>query len=270
MLIDKWGRKINYLRVSVTDKCNLRCIYCMPPEGIPLKPHSDILRYEEIEKIVSTAAELGIDKIRITGGEPLVKKNIEYLVSLIYKISGIKEINMTTNASLLTYEKASALAKAGLSRINISLDTLNPEKYSHITRGGSVGDVLNGIKAAKKAGIEPVKINMVVSENMASSEIEQMRDFCSANGLLLQTIRQFSLYDRAERNNSIPTDRPPNCVFCNRLRLTSDGYIKPCLFSDKEIKVDFSDIRKSILTAVSAKPENGASCRNRTMSQIGG
>jgi len=269
MLVDMYGRTIDYLRISVTDRCNFRCIYCMPLEGVEWKPHEDILRYEEITQIVLVAAELGIRKVRITGGEPLARKRIESLIKAISSIPEIEETTMTTNGSLITREKAAALKAAGLTRVNISLDTLNPDKFKTITRLGSIDDVVQGIKEAVAAGLTPVKVNMVVFEDTTTDEIEQMKSFCAQTGATLQTISRFSLHNRAERE-PVHTDRPPRCTECNRLRLTADGYFKSCLFSDKEQKVNFDDIAGSIGAAVSAKPKNGEFCRSRTMSQIGG
>ncbi len=270
MLLDSYGRKITYLRISVTDKCNYRCTYCMPEKGIALKSYDEILRYEEMEKIVIAAAELGISKIRLTGGEPLVKKNITYLVERISRIDGLSEINMTTNGSLLKPELARALKRAGLTRINISLDTLDKDKFAKITRGGRIKDVFQGIISARDAGLNPVKINMIIFEDTLDEEIDELRDFCRKNDLTLQTIKHFSLYDKKDPAGALTADRPPKCLECNRLRITADGYIKPCLFSSDEIPINMNDIKQSLRSAALAKPENGYRCYNRTMCQIGG
>ena len=267
MLVDRWGRKIDYLRVSVTDRCNLRCEYCMPEEGVPLKEHGEILSYERITEVVRVAVRLGIERVRLTGGEPLVRKGVVALVGMLSEIEGLREVAMTTNGVLLTPPVATALKKAGLARLNISLDTLDPVMYGKITRGGEVGDVLRAIVAARDAGFSGTKINMVVPPRTAREEIERMRSFCEAEGLVLQTINRFSL---SSRMGGEGFDRPLPCWKCNRLRLTADGFIKPCLFSDVEIPVDFDDIEGSIIEAVAAKPAAGTSCSVRTMSQIGG
>lgn len=241
----------------------------MPEEGIELKPHHAILRLEQIALIVEQAAALGIYKVKITGGEPLVRKNVQELVRLIAALPGITDLSMTTNGSLLTREKAHVLKRAGLNRINISLDTLDPERFFAITRGGAVNQVLAGIDAAAEARLHPIKINMVVFADTADSDIAAMQQFCASRGLSLQTIAHFSLSQR----NSVAVkaaDKPPPCETCNRLRLTADGFLKPCLFSDHEIKVDFSDIRGSLIAAINAKPATGSSCSSRVMSQIGG
>jgi cyclic pyranopterin phosphate synthase len=271
VLIDSSGRELTYLRVSVTDRCNLRCEYCMPPEGVRSKEHGEMLSYEEISRIASAAVGLGICKIRLTGGEPLVRKGVAELVRMLGAIDGIEEISMTTNGILLTRDMAFRLKEAGLGRLNISLDTLDPDRYRKITRGGDVSDVLRGVRAAREAGFKGTKINMVVSASGSKEDIERMRSFCSSEGLVLQTINRFSLSKRTSDTESPHDfDRPLPCDRCNRLRLTADGYLKPCLFSDLEIKVDFDDIEKSIRKAVEAKPPEGTSCSDRSMRQIGG
>ena len=268
-LFDPFNRRITALRVSVTDKCNFRCTYCMPAQGISLKPHWEILRLEQIAEVVRTAAAMGISKIKLTGGEPLVRKNIESLVAMIGSVTEITDFGMTTNGSLLTPGLARRLKAAGLMRVNISFDTLDPRRFSAITRGGNITAVLAGIDAALGAGLAPVKINMVVFDDTSRADETAMKKFCDNLGLRLQTIAHFSLDDRAGHRAGT-TDKPPPCAGCNRLRLTADGYLKPCLFSDHEIKVDFTDITGSLLAAVGAKPERGIACVTRAMNQIGG
>jgi len=168
--LDAYNRPISYLRISVTDRCNLRCIYCMPPEGVPWRPHEDILRFEEIEKIVRVAVELGISKVRLTGGEPLVRLGITDLVSDLARIPGVDDLAMTTNGTLLS-RYAAPLAEAGLRRVNISLDTLRPERFRHITRLGRLEDVLDGMEAARRAGLEPIKINTVAIRGVNDDEV---------------------------------------------------------------------------------------------------
>lgn len=271
MLIDRFGREIDYLRVSVTDRCNYRCVYCMPESGISLKPHERILDFESITAIAAAAAELGIEKIRLTGGEPLVRKDIEVLTGMLGSIEKIKDLTMTTNAVFLSEDMAGILRRAGLTRINISLDTLDPARFGEITRGGDITDVFKGIESAKNAGLDPVKINMIVFSGTTAEEVEMMRGFCLEKGLVLQTIKHFSLYNRDEMIGDVDLfDRPAPCSECNRIRLTADGFLKPCLFSDEEIKVDMNNIEKSILEAVSGKPFQGTACCNRSMYQIGG
>lgn len=256
------------MRISVTDMCNFRCGYCMPPEGIKLKSHKDILSYESIASITHVASKLGIKKVRLTGGEPLVKKNIVSLVEMIKLSGNFDEINMTTNGSLLDLDTAKALKEHGLTRINISLDTLDKEHFKKITRIGDIDKVFKGIDNAIEADLTPIKLNMVVFEDTSEKEIADMREFCQKKNIRLQTIKHFSLNKRYD--HEIAFDRPKPCSSCNRLRLTSDGYLKSCLFSENEIKVDLNNIEDSILRAVKGKPEKGSCCQNRSMSQIGG
>jgi len=160
-MFDSFNRHINYLRISVTDRCNLRCVYCMPADGIAMMQHSDILSFEEILDVVKAAVNLGVDKVRITGGEPLVRKGVVDLVGMLAGVKGINDLSITTNGHLLEM-LALPLKKAGLMRVNISLDATNPVRYSEITRGASVDKVFNGIAAAKEAGLLPIKINCVI------------------------------------------------------------------------------------------------------------
>jgi cyclic pyranopterin phosphate synthase len=225
----------------------------MPDSVFVHKSHSDIISYEQVESLTKVAAKMGITKIRLTGGEPLVRKNIAQLVAKLTAIDGIDEVCMTTNGSLLA-DMAVKLKQNGLGRVNISIDSLDADRYRRITRGGHLCKAVAGVDAAVKAGLTLIKINR----------------FCEQKGLQLQKIMQFSLYDRADLGRRFQTERPPKCSRCNRLRLTADGFLKPCLFSDNEIKVNFDNISRSILEAVAKKPENGSSCRNRLMNQIGG
>ncbi len=269
MLLDRFNRRIDYLRVSVTDRCNYHCVYCMPEAPFMHKNHSDILSYEQIVSFAKAAARMGVKKIRLTGGEPLVRKAIEQLVAKLAVIDGIDEVCMTTNGSLLA-DMAMKLKRSGLSRVNISIDSLDADRYRRLTGCGDLCQALAGIEAAKKAELTPIKINMVILKDTTEEKIEKMQTFCDQQGLQLQKIMQFSLYDRADLSSRFKTQRPPKCSQCNRLRLTADGFLKPCLFSDNEVRVDFDNIAGSILEAVAKKPENGSSCRNRFMSQIGG
>ena len=175
-LSDSFQRPINYLRISLTDRCNLRCIYCMPPEGISLLSHQDILTYEEIQTIVKAAAELGIDRVRITGGEPLVRSGVPKLIEMLALLDAIKDISLTTNGILLA-RYADELKSAGLHRVNVSLDTLKPDKFRQITCSEyGLDTVLEGIEAAKSAGLHPVKLNMVV---MAGVNDDELLDFAT-------------------------------------------------------------------------------------------
>lgn len=168
-MLDHYDRDINYLRVSITDRCNLRCTYCRPKEGISLKGHADILRYEEILRVVSQTVKMGLIKVRLTGGEPLVRRGFVEFAGNLKKIKGLQDISLTTNGILLA-QYAEDIFRAGITRINISLDSLDKEKYFQITRGGNLDDVFNGIAAAEKAGFAPIKINTVLMKGFNDNE----------------------------------------------------------------------------------------------------
>ena len=170
LLVDGFGRRLTYLRVSVTDRCNLRCLYCMPEEGVVLQAHDDILRYEEIERLVRVAAELGISKVRITGGEPLVRPGVVDLVRLLSQVPGIADLALTTNGVRLA-PLAEDLARAGLQRVNVSLDTLRADRFARLARRDHLDQVLSGLEAAEAAGLTPVKVNMVVIRGLNEDEV---------------------------------------------------------------------------------------------------
>lgn len=264
---DSFGRDINYLRISVTDKCNLRCAYCMPEQGVLLLPHKAIITFEQIVTVVSEAVGLGITKIRLTGGEPLVRRGIIDLVAMLGRIPGIETLAMTTNGTLLP-RFARELKEAGLHRLNISLDTLDPERFARITRVGDLASVLEGIQAASDAGFTGTKLNMVVQEKTTQAEIERMSRFCADNGLKFQRIVEYNL-TRTKLDGG-HYERPLPCDVCNRLRLLANGSLKPCLHSNDEIPIDFGDIRGCLLRAIDMKPLLGTACTNRPMVQIGG
>jgi len=322
-LADSYHRPINYLRISVTDRCNLRCIYCMPPEGIPLMSHGDILRYEEIHLVARAAAKLGITKLRLTGGEPLVRAGLTDLVAMLAKIRGIDDISMTTNGVLLERD-AVALKQAGLHRVNISLDSLRPERFHKITRIGKLDDVLRGIEAASEAGLDPVKVNMVVIRGTNDDEISHFALLTLSDAWHVRFIEFMPFMEKGKKNRylmpvseimerievlgklepSLPNGVGPAkyyrfpgakgtigfispvtdcfCQACNRLRLTADGKLRPCLFSDDEIDLrsplrqgaTVGEIKRLIRRAAASKPERhklmtGVTCE-RFMSQIGG
>jgi len=263
---DAYGREITYLRISVTDRCNLRCRYCMPEEGIKLLLHDDILSFERIEEIARAAVRLGITKIRLTGGEPLARRGIVDLVARLGSIPGLPMLAMTTNGTMLA-PIAAALASSGLGSVNISLDTLDPERYRYITRRGNIGDALEGIAAAIGAGLA-VKINMVVMEDTSEAEIIAMRDFARSRGVGFQTISRYSLQEMKKDGDEF--DRPPPCSSCNRIRLMANGVLRSCLHSDIDVNVDFSDIEGSIRAAILGKPAHGAMSSTLSVGQIGG
>ena len=169
-LVDSFGRRISYLRLSVTDRCNFRCRYCMPAAGVPKLTHNDILRFEDLFRIAREAVSLGVEKIRITGGEPLVRKGTLEFLARLSQIDGLKELTLTTNGSLLSI-MAAQLRSAGVTRLNISLDSLRPQTFATITRGGDLSTVLDGIRAAEEVGLAPIKINVVVMRGINDSEV---------------------------------------------------------------------------------------------------
>jgi cyclic pyranopterin phosphate synthase len=328
VFVDRFGRVINYFRISVTDRCNYRCIYCMPQEGISLEPHDLILRFEEIVQIVRAAAQNGINRIRLTGGEPLVRRDLPWLVQALTAIPEIKEVSLTTNGSLLG-KYAQSLADAGLKRVNVSLDTLKPQKFRTITRFGSFEDVWRGILAAEEANLTPVKINAVIIRSLNEDEIPDLakltyehdwqvrfielmpfeKQVGCQSGSILGKNRYVSVNEMRGKLDSFdlePADGIPGngpakvfrakgaigtlgfisplgehfCGSCNRLRLTAEGKLRPCLLNDTEISIreplrSGEDILPVLLKAVEAKPEGhdlalGKKSFNRKMSQIGG
>lgn len=278
---DSFGREINYLRISLTDRCNLRCEYCMPEEGIDKLDHEEILTFEELYVLTEAFVELGITKIRFTGGEPLVRHGVLELISKVSKLDGVKEIAMTTNGTLLT-KYASKLKEAGLNRLNISLDTLDYEKYKEITRGGDLNRVLDGINAAKEAGLTPIKINTVLIGGFNENEIPKFVGLTKENNIDVRFIELMPIGEAAAfaKDKFIPNSRvldavaelapienedisspavyyklpnskgkvgiinPISCKFCsncNRVRLTSTGKLKLCLHTNREI-----DLKKAL------------------------
>ncbi|MFA6450448.1 MAG: GTP 3',8-cyclase MoaA [bacterium] len=185
-LRDNHDRTITYLRVSVTDRCNMRCVYCMP-ENATFIPHEEILRYNEIERLVSVGVGVGIRKVRVTGGEPLARKNVEYLVGRLAEMSGLEEVSLTTNGLALA-ENAASLAKSGVRRVNVSLDTLKPERFKAICRAGDVGMVIDGIRAANEAGLKPVKVNVVVMRGRNEDEVADFLDFSEREDVVVRFI----------------------------------------------------------------------------------
>ncbi|MEW5945462.1 MAG: GTP 3',8-cyclase MoaA [bacterium] len=204
-LVDGFNRSITYLRVSVTDRCNLRCTYCLPGD-VEFLPHDELLTYEEIERVVAAGAAMGVRKVRITGGEPLVRKNLRELVRRLSKIENLSELTLTTNGILLE-KRARGLRDAGLQRINVSLDTLEKGKYREICRLGAFDDVLNGIVSAKKAGLNPVKINVVVIRDLNDGELENFVAFSRRNDLIIRFIEYMpARHDRDWRKKYVSRD----------------------------------------------------------------
>lgn len=266
-MFDKYNRDINYLRISVTDRCNLRCKYCMPETGVHALRHEDILSFEEITAFTKVAIANGINKVRITGGEPLVRKNITQLISIISSLDGLADLSLTTNGILLE-EFALPLARAGLKRVNISLDTINPETFKDITRGGNLSSVLNGIEAAKKAGLLPVKINCVIKKSSNEPDAIAVKSFCKKNDLALRFIHLMSL--KTGDFGVVEGGTGGNCNICNKLRLSSDGYLRPCLFNDIRFNIRDLGSEKAIIMAIEAKPQCGTLSIKNKFNEIGG
>jgi cyclic pyranopterin phosphate synthase len=327
-LVDNNNRVINYLRLSITDRCNLRCIYCMPEEGIDFLSHNDILRYEEILRIVRLSVQRGIRKIRLTGGEPLVRKDFLGFLKKLNEIEGLKEITLTTNGVLLK-EYASDIRKCGVHRINVSLDSLKRERFKNITGRDFFEKVWDGIQEAERVGFDPIKINVVAMRGVNDDEIQdfarltlekpyhirfiELMPVGAKNGWSLEKfmpvlevynlIREIGNLTPILRRDSL--DGPAQrfmldgargeigligalsnhfCSICNRLRLTADGHLRSCLFSDEEIDIkpalrkDRGDeaLLDMLETAIKEKPirhnlfsKGGRNCA-RQMSSIGG
>jgi GTP 3',8-cyclase len=266
-MYDRYNRNINYLRISVTDRCNLRCKYCMPAEGLELMNHSEILSFEEIVEVVRISVQNGITKVRLTGGEPLVRKGIVDLVRMIAEVEGIEDLAMTTNGTLLE-QFALPLKEAGLKRVNISLDTLDPEKYSDLTRGGFVESVFRGIEAAQKAGFDPIKINCVILKTSDEPDALAVRKFAEESGHGIRFIHQMDL--QTGEFSKVEGGEGGDCKSCNRIRLTANGGFKPCLFNDRCFNVKEFGIQSAIEKAVEAKPKAGTKNLSGRFYNIGG
>lgn len=326
---DSIGRTINYLRISVTDLCNFRCVYCMPAEGVKPREHAEMMRFEEIVQVVRVAAENGISKIRLTGGEPLVRKGIVDLVRMIRQVSGINEITLTTNGFLLG-KYAEALKDAGLTRVNVSLDTLKPDLFKKITRYGDLATVWRGTEEAEKHGLVPLKLNMVMVAGINDKEIPDFMNLTMQNawhvrfielmpiqnqvswgegfpdpsdcyistGTVLERYKHMNLkpiyqleqlgpaklYQLPGARGFVgfisPLDDDHFCSRCNRLRLTADGNLRPCLMSDFEVPLlaairSGEDISLLIKKVIEQKPAHhelilNHTPENRNMMQIGG
>jgi len=264
---DKFDRQINYLRISVTDRCNLRCVYCMPHDGVPLVSHDEVLSLEEIAEVARFAAAKGVNKVRLTGGEPLLRRNIQALVKMLADVKEITDLAITTNGVLLAGH-AQPLADAGLHRVNVSLDTTDPVRYKEITRGGDIDDVIAGIDAARAAGLAPIKINCVVTESSSESDAREISRFARENGLEARFIRRM---DSAKGHFSVVEGGTGgDCAQCNRLRLSSTGVVRPCLFSDLGYSVRELGAEKAIELAVANKPKAGGPVKKNWIRAVGG
>lgn len=317
-MTDSFDRQIDYLRISVTDLCNLRCRYCMPEDGVCKKSHADMLTEDEMVQAVEAAASLGIRKVRITGGEPLVKRNILSICTRIAAVDGIREVCLTTNGMQLP-QLAKPLREAGVSRLNISLDTLNPEKYAYITRNGQLQDAILGIEAALDAGFDKIKLNAVLIGGFNDDEIPALAALTGKWPVDMRFIEMMPMYDGGDFDSAafipcarvlemLPQAQPiaadgsvarlyrlPDalgniglispvtahfCASCNRIRLTADGKVKPCLHSAQELSLkglDFAGMRRTLEQAIRNKPQwhgnmdaVNRSMAGRNMNEIGG
>ncbi len=329
---DRFGRVVDYMRISITDRCNLRCVYCMPPAGVPAKPRDAILHSEEIARIVEAAAGIGFRTIRLTGGEPLVRKGMVGLVRRVAAIPGIEQVTLTTNATLLN-TFAQELKQAGLKRVNISLDSMQPTRFRRITRSGNLEAAWKGIEAAEAAGLTPLKINVVVIRGFNDDEVAdfarltlyrpwhirfievmpiagvadwgsdmpgvnerlvtvaEMQQRLKGLGPLLPVpspegqgpARYYSLPGAQGTVGFISAVSEHFCASCNRLRLTADGYLRPCLFSDQGLYIkpaldsgaSLNEIQTLIRQAIDSKPEQHGPAADMpvagtAMSMIGG
>jgi len=239
----------------------------MPAEGIEMLHHADILTFDEIVEVSKIAVKMGVDKVRITGGEPLVRKGIVDLVKMLSDIQGITDLAMTTNGILLD-KFAKPLADAGLHRVNISLDTLDPVKYNAITRLGKLAEALRGIEAAENAGLKPIKLNCVVKNNSSEPDAQSVKKFGEAHGYQVRFIPQMNL--ETGEFGIVEGGEGGNCKKCNRLRLTSDGKIKPCLFSDLAYDVRQLGKQQALEMAVANKPRSGTANHINHFNNIGG
>ena len=317
-MLDRFGRNITYMRVSVTELCNLRCRYCMPEDGVCKKKHEEMLTEDETIDAVRAAASLGITKLRITGGEPLIKKNIVSICRRASQVPGIRETCITTNGTLLP-SLALPLREAGVSRVNISLDTLNADKFRYISRCGELTQAVDGIHAALEAGFEKVKINTVLIGGFNDDEIPALAELTRRYPLDVRFIELMPMYDSGDFGpeayipytavlDKLPELSPVEpdggvaklyklpdakgsiglispisahfCAACNRIRLTADGKIKPCLHSGDEYSLKglaYEDMVRQLRSAILSKPSwHGAldaesrSRAGRNMNQIGG
>jgi len=240
----------------------------MPANGVTLKRHEDILRLEEIVDIVTYAVSIGFNKIRLTGGEPLLRKNIVFLVEQIAQLSGVTDFGMTTNGLLLP-KYAHPLKQSGLQRVNISLDSLEKDRYQTITRGGALSQALLGIKAAQDAGLTPIKLNVVLVPGVNDDEKEHFLHFGQENDLDVRFIHKMDLH-HGQRNGVEGNTDVGQCNYCNRLRLTCDGYLKSCLFSAAKINTREGGLERAFQMALQTKPEYGIKNEEEMMYQIGG
>lgn len=291
---DAQGRRIDYLRLSVTDRCNCRCTYCMPADGVPMLSHDDLCSFEELARITEACCELGVTKVRLTGGEPLVRRGLLGLVRMLREVPRVRELAMTTNATLLA-PVASELRAAGLDRINVSLDSLRPERYAAITRGARLDDALAGLRAAHDAGFTGTKVNCVLMGGVNDDEVADIAGLAREKPVDVRFIELMPIgeaagwprarfVDASAVLGAVPelapvgTDgvaelfsapgwagrvgliRPMShrfCAGCTRIRVTADGRLKPCLHSADEVSLRGlagRELREALLAGIALKP----------------
>lgn len=310
---DRYAREIAYLRLSVTDLCSLRCRYCMPADGVPKRDHADICSVEELVEMTQAAVDCGVRKVRLTGGEPLVRRGILDICRGISAIEGVEELCLTTNGAALP-QLAGPLKEAGLDRLNVSLDTLRPDRFAYMTRVGRLEDVFRGLEAAARAGFTGTKLNVVLMKDFNEDEISDFVDLTRrypvevrfielmpiGEGQSIRFLPSRAVLDAcpdlrpAEGSGVARRYRPPEgpglvgliepmshrfCGECDRIRVTADGKLKPCLHSDQEIPLrglHGEALRRAVAAGIAAKPERhhmnetGRSEAGRNMHQIGG
>lgn len=264
---DSFGRQITYLRISITDRCNLRCVYCMPPEGVSLMRHEDLMSFEEITEVARTSVDMGITKLRVTGGEPLLRRGVCSLIQMLSAIPGVEDLAITTNGILLT-DYAEELASCGLRRVNVSLDATDAERYREITRGGDVEQVFRGVEAALRAGLLPVKLNCVVERTSLESDAQDVARYAREIGGEVRFITR--MHAESGYFSTVEGGTGGDCLICNRLRLSSTGVIRPCLFSNLAFDTRELGARRALELAIENKPECGGPVSNNSVRALGG
>jgi cyclic pyranopterin phosphate synthase len=263
---DQFGRTIDCLRVSVTDRCNLRCRYCVPRGHVRRVAAEEMLSFEEITQVVREGIALGLTRIRLTGGEPLMRPKLEKLVGMVSGLVGLTDLALSTNGILLGAQ-AAGLAAAGLRRVNVSLDTMSPERYRKLT-GGKLGRVLEGIEAARAAGLAPIKLNCVVGHSALEPDAQAVAAFGREQGLEVRFIQRM---DPATGSFSVVQGGSGgDCPRCSRLRLSCEGLVRPCLFSDLSFSVKELGAREALVRAIREKPEAGGPCSENWIRAVGG
>jgi len=266
-VVDRFGRRLDCLRISVTDRCNLRCRYCMPAGRVPLVPAEKLLTFEEIVAVAEVAVRLGLTRLRLTGGEPLLRPGLPDLVRRLAAIPGVTDLALTTNGLLLR-SQAAALAAAGLRRVNVSLDTLSPARYRWLTRGGDLSAVLDGLQAARESGLWPIKLNCVVEQSAEEPDAQAVAAFAAREGFEVRFIHRMDA--RRGIFSVVEGGSGGDCAHCSRLRLSCTGWVHPCLFSDLGFSVRERGPEQALREAVRHKPATGGPCRRNWIRAVGG